>query len=924
MTNLNKVKSSTFEDFKKNFNKNIKKSSGYLSMLTIAAIGSTSISNIAGAASVNQGTTVVTAINADTDAYTFTAATATTTLANNDIVATYVNSDTINTAWTLNGGKTLTVTGSITALAQGDTIAITLAGTDTKLALGEAAVETQSSGVITIAAGAGTTVQVTGADTHVWSVNGSSDGVGALLSSNNSTFSDVIGTTNALASITQITGKTGTFSEAVEATTINMVGTGVFKKAITATSIILDGTMTVNNTAVIAVAGTFTESAANDTTKLIIKETADEAGAIATFANDITLDAIEIGAAGDKAGLATFTGDVSGTVLVTGGDASEAAAAVFNGNQTGAVTLTRAAANQGEATVTLGGSAATTLTGAVIASTDSRGDLVVSNTVGSTVTSTIGTDAAKLDSATVNANGIATFKAATAANTLTVNGTLTLEENENGSEAFAMGSAGVLFINKTVTNGEGLIDEVATTRPTIAAGAKIYMPENLSTGQTLIMFDEEADNSLADHASTITEANAAIQDTALYNYVAASSSDSLVVTVNAKDSATTSSELGVTKNDSIALMQALAAATNDTVADDDAEEAFNNALNTINGLTATDDTALAKQVAPQTDLITGSAVAAKAMTGSVQGVISNRMASLRSGDAYFAGMSAGDGVSANSMFLQAFGSSVDQDNTTVGSGIQSGYDADTAGVAFGIDGITDGGLIVGLSLSMSNTDLEGKGTGKAKNDIDSYTASLYMDKTSDKGYVEGSLTFGLSENTASRIINSAGLDRTLTSAYDTQQVSIKIGGGLPYEANNGSYVTPFASVTGTLIENDAYKERSNTAGDALRLRVNQNDVNSIVGTLGVKAHYDTGNGTPMISLAVNNEFGDTEIVSSNNFEGGGTAFNTSTEVEELSATLGLGYAFSNGNTDVSFGLEAEANDDKYLSTYGTIKLSSRF
>ena len=150
MTNLNKVKSSTFEDFKKNFNKNIKKSSGYLSMLTIAAIGSTSISNIAGAASVNQGTTVVTAINADTDAYTFTAATATTTLANNDIVATYVNSDTINTAWTLNGGKTLTVTGSITALAQGDTIAITLAGTDTKLALGEAAVETQSSGVITI------------------------------------------------------------------------------------------------------------------------------------------------------------------------------------------------------------------------------------------------------------------------------------------------------------------------------------------------------------------------------------------------------------------------------------------------------------------------------------------------------------------------------------------------------------------------------------------------------------------------------------------------------------------------------------------------------------------------------------------------------------------------------------------------------
>jgi outer membrane autotransporter protein len=342
-------------------------------------------------------------------------------------------------------------------------------------------------------------------------------------------------------------------------------------------------------------------------------------------------------------------------------------------------------------------------------------------------------------------------------------------------------------------------------------------------------------------------------------------------------------------------------------------------------MSATADTDLAKQVAPQDDLQVGSAIAAKAMTGSVQSVISDRMASLRSGDAYVAGMSAGENLSANSMFIQAFGSIVEQDDKIVGSGHQAGYDADTTGVAFGIDSITNGGTVIGLSLSMSNTDLEGKGTGKSKNDIDSYTASLYMDKTGDAGYLEGSLTFGISENASSRSITTAGIDRAYKGDYDAQQLSLKIGGGLPYEASNGAYVTPFASVTSTLIESDAYTETSNTASDPLRLRVDQDDINSVVGSVGIKAHYDTGNGIPMFSLAINNEFGDKDIVTTNKFQStGGAAFKSTTALEEMSATLGLGYTFSNGNTNVNVGYEAEANNDDYLGHSGSLKLVTKF
>jgi len=312
------------------------------------------------------------------------------------------------------------------------------------------------------------------------------------------------------------------------------------------------------------------------------------------------------------------------------------------------------------------------------------------------------------------------------------------------------------------------------------------------------------------------------------------------------------------------------------------------------------------------------------MTGTVQGIVSNRMASLRSGDAYVTGVAAGYGMSANSGFLQVFGSDITQKNNTVGSGTEYGYGAETKGYALGFDGITENGSVIGLSLSRSNTDVIGKGTGKSTNDIESYTASIYADKVTDNGYLEGSLTFGINDNATSRIVNTAGLDRSYKGSYDSGQVSLKIGGGVPKQMNNGAFITPFGSITGTLILTDSYTETSTTASDNLRLKIAQDDIASIVGSLGLKAHIVTNKGTPMISLAINNEFGDNTINSTNTYTGGGSAFTTSTKVEELSATLGLGYSFGSDRTSLNLGYEAEANQKDYLSHYGTLKLVHKF
>ena len=238
--------------------------------------------------------------------------------------------------------------------------------------------------------------------------------------------------------------------------------------------------------------------------------------------------------------------------------------------------------------------------------------------------------------------------------------------------------------------------------------------------------------------------------------------------------------------------------------------------------------------------------------------------------------------------------------------------------------MTETGATIGLSASFSTTDVSGKGTGKAINAIDSYTVSVYADKATDNGYIEGSLTYGINDNTTSRIVNTAGLNRAYTAAYDSSQLSLKISAGSPTEVSADTYITPFGSFTSSSITTDSYTEKSVTASDNLRLKVDQDDVSSMIGTIGIKAHKVTDQGTPMISLAINNEFGDTTINSTNTYQGGGTAFKTSTDVEELSATLGLGYSFGNDMTSLNINYEANANEDDYLSHYGTVKIVSKF
>ena len=682
----------------------------------------------------------------------------------------------------------------------------------------------------------------------------------------------------------------------VESGTLNItgdadLGTEAAGVLIGAINIDVADTDTANMTAVVNIGGnvvghtTFDQGATAQTITININGSADQ-----SYTGTIDSD----GGAGEgtlnitkATGTATFANNIGATEALLLIDATTAAStAVFNGTVS-AVTIDSAGTMTFDGVVTatalnIQTAAEATFTGRIVetASSTSKLDLI-------------------------------------GATTVTVGFGHTTAGSSNTMDSVDMHATSTLILADTITNGMHVFGTASVDAADVAAGSKIYMPVNLSDGQTIIIF--KTDNG----ADVDEKVDSALQNNALITYDASGQATTIVTATEVAE-ATVATNLSVTTNDARALSQAYAAAINDTVADATAEDAFGNALNALGGMTATTDTDLALQVAPQTDTISGSAVATRAMTGTVQGIVSNRMASLRSGDAFVTGMSAGNGMSANSGFIQAFGSEGEQKNTGPATAKVYGYDSQTSGVAIGFDGMTETGETIGLSASYSSTDVDGKGTGKSKNAIDSYTVSVYADKATENGYIEGSLTYGINDNTSSRLVNTAGLSRTYVGNYDSEQISLKVGGGIPNEVKDGTFVTPFASATGTIISTDSYTETSTTANDALRLKIAQDDINSLVGTIGVKAHMITDKGTPMISFAINNEFGDTTINSTNTYTGGGTAFNTSTDVEELSATLGLGYSFGNDVSSVNIGYEANANEDDYLSHYGTVKIISKF
>lgn len=427
--------------------------------------------------------------------------------------------------------------------------------------------------------------------------------------------------------------------------------------------------------------------------------------------------------------------------------------------------------------------------------------------------------------------------------------------------ALAAGGAAVTFTTGTVTTF-GLSDSQTV---------------GVETGDVLTFIDGASNG---DFDTEVTDGRVAFDNGGLlvydYEESVAGTIRAAVTYADAADAFDAGSTGAGVANFLVGLTDANAAAANlDTIRD------------TLLGTTAANQQAVAESLAPTVD--GGFVVAGVQASGLSAGATNARIASARSDNA--TGMVAGEMGEGVTVWTKAFGQLAEQDQR---EGV-AGYDADTYGVAVGID--TENlakDALVGVALSYANTDVESDGVNTTDTDVDSYQVSLYgnYDVTQDV-YVSGMLGYARNniDQTRHAVLGVSG--NNANADFDSDQVMAYAEVGKDFMVTRAMKVTPRVLANYQHVSFDSYTETGSTAN----LAVSTDDMDIFELGVGVDAAWDLrddmGNSViPSVSAEYRYDLVGDEVSSTSSFTAGGASFQTSGyEPEESSFTLGAGLAY---------------------------------
>ncbi len=232
------------------------------------------------------------------------------------------------------------------------------------------------------------------------------------------------------------------------------------------------------------------------------------------------------------------------------------------------------------------------------------------------------------------------------------------------------------------------------------------------------------------------------------------------------------------------------------------------------------------------DTIDGAASGALTADIVAASTIVSRLTALR-GYYGFSGAIAGDPLSVNGFWLQAYDNETDQD---VRDGVD-GFDADTYGLALGIDAPWGENMIIGMALSYADTEVEMKQASNNGLDISSIRLSAYGSYNADNYYVDAQIAYSANNYESVRVIDpviSGGTPLVATGDHDGDQFSLRVRNGYPMVFDNGFFVTPMLEMNYNHLSEDDYREKN--AGNA-GLNMSTDDLEVLVLGLGVKIAY---------------------------------------------------------------------------------------
>lgn len=191
------------------------------------------------------------------------------------------------------------------------------------------------------------------------------------------------------------------------------------------------------------------------------------------------------------------------------------------------------------------------------------------------------------------------------------------------------------------------------------------------------------------------------------------------------------------------------------------------------------------------------------------------------------GMSAGDVAMNKKVWIRPFGTRADQKDTDNNA---SGYNADTLGLAAGIEGDV-GETQIGIAYAYANTKLNGNthltGAGTSSK-IDSHVIALYGSRPLNDMVLGFQIDAGWNNNDSDRTLNFGGLNRSAKASYDSWSMHLGSNLSKAIVLDQANTFIPTIRADYTRLKTQSYTERG--AG-ALNLNVGASTVEAL--TLGM-------------------------------------------------------------------------------------------
>ncbi len=268
------------------------------------------------------------------------------------------------------------------------------------------------------------------------------------------------------------------------------------------------------------------------------------------------------------------------------------------------------------------------------------------------------------------------------------------------------------------------------------------------------------------------------------------------------------------------------------------------------------------------------------------------------------GKAGGDAFVGGSVWVQGLYNHSEQD-ASAGS---AGFDADTEGIAFGVDGKANDAITIGAGYGYTKTNANSDGR---KIDVDGHNFFVYGQYKPEKFYINTLLNYGFSKYTEKK----SPMGIIMKSKYDVNSFAANLMTG--YDFDNG--ITPEAGLRYVLADQESYND------GAQNVSTDKNDVlTAIMGvkyTANVKANE--WKLAPSVRLAATYDLMSDNSKANVNVIGGGNYQITGERLHRFGVEAGAGVTATLRNVDLTLDYNGGFRKD-FQSHTGMLKATYHF